>query len=473
MARFNHDIGRYEQAYGRAVGLRKLKTGELMWVKKADDAVTKHLIGKSARVVNHDEDNTVTLDFGENHEGPRFWKLDYSQLESDFVKTLREQHNRIEGGYRVSTTAANEEEPEEEPIENRKKRLRNGRVDVDSYATWERYEGMLDTAGDGELVELAEPEEVMFEEDEAESDLPDDEGVERLVAEIAGVRQNPPRTYTPPNPRPLVRQNHWFRTGDLVQYDKAYMDPIYFRAIGKILSYGTFGRYLVQFDRPIPNGHNGKGAGTPGCCKWFYRRDLIHYEPAGVRPELSRAEVRSIPVPPPVRRAAEQAQLAEEVKAMTFAPGARVQVVVHPRDNNNILGKTGQVLYKSGPYVMIEFDKVIYKGHSGNGNGKKGHCWNIHIKYLKLITTGEFYIGEDYKRAGKNLKGQKVKVLARISGPKKEFSIVEFTETVPQGHSADGRGKKAHCLTIPSSVLKLEQKEKKEGKKTKTEKRKK
>jgi hypothetical protein len=336
---------------------------------------------------------------------------------------------------------------------------------ADDSQVWEVYDAYSE-----ELIEEIEEDE---SEEVGEPADAANEDIERLANQLASrhyvdVAPQQARTYSPPPEfRNRAVRSHWFRVGDLVQYEEPGMDHVYFAAIGRVLQYGSFGRYLIEFDRPIPNGHNGKGAGTPGCCKWFYRKQLILFEMRNDDAEgerVVRPAIEPPPLPPQVKRKLEQDRLAQEKLAMSYAPGVRVAVQFNPEDNRSLAGYTGRVICKNGKYVMVELDKPISKGHSGNGRGKKGHCWNLHIKYLQILKSGNFYVKEDYKRGGKNLKGQKVKVLARIIGPDKEFSIVEFTESVPQGHSADGKGKKEHCLTVPSDILELKHEEKQDEK---------
>jgi hypothetical protein len=144
--------------------------------------------------------------------------------------------------------------------------------------------------------------------------------------------------------------------------------------------------------------------------------------------------------------------------------GARVVVHAPPSDNKALGGQQGIIISDSPGQsnVTVQFDKMIMGCHDANGDGERGRCWNLHKMLLKLVDVDVvFYIKGDYKRGNKNLKGMEVKILANITHPSNESaSVVEFEEEIPQGHSADGRGRKAHCLSVPASIIGKKKKDK-------------
>lgn len=40
------------------------------------------------------------------------------------------------------------------------------------------------------------------------------------------------------------------------------------------------------------------------------------------------------------------------------------------------------------PNISVEFDEYI-KGHTGDGTGKKGHCWNMYPETLSKINASD------------------------------------------------------------------------------------
>jgi hypothetical protein len=258
-----------------------------------------------------------------------------------------------------------------------------------------------------------------------------------------------------------------------------------------ILSKGKFGRFLLQFDRRIRGGHNGSGIGEPGRCKWFYAKDVVGISigeavrmDQASKPKKSRrphpATIRSggswSPSTAAGREPAqnsdsmwdeENIQPVKKSKKGKYLPpittsgrmlrGARVIVHASPSDNKALEGQQGIIISNSPDHsnVTVQFDKMIMGCHDANGDGERGRCWNLHKMLLKLVDVDViFYIKGDYKRGDKNLKGMEIKILANITHPSNESaSVVEFEEEIPQGHSADGRGRKAHCLSVPASII--------------------
>jgi hypothetical protein len=279
-----------------------------------------------------------------------------------------------------------------------------------------------------------------------------------------------------------------------------------------VIATGTFGRVLLQFDNRIPGGHNGKGIGEPGRCKWFYRKDVVGIsigeavvmterikrtkksrrpkpntairsdaERASGRPEWLPGKIdRHQPIQSsqsmwdsdeasaPKKRVVSSAPASlPPITSKRFERGTRVVVISAPSDNSALKGQQGVIILDSpnNHNVTVQFDKRIPGCHDANGEGHPGRCWNIHKLLIKPVDSDVvFYIKGDYKRGNKNLKDMEVKILAHITHPTNEsLSIVEFVEEIPQGHSADGKGKKAHCLSVPASII---------GKKKKPEKKK-
>ncbi len=305
-----------------------------------------------------------------------------------------------------------------------------------------------------------------------------------------------------------VKQKKILREGHLCKVQKANGDrTMYDNMAAVIVGEGKFGRFLLQFDQRIGGGHDGKGLGEPGRCKWFYKRDVVgigmseaidmgkpNKPKKSTRPKLStsvrhnnRGSWTPSSGPQPSQDSGSMWDV-EEVPAVkkakkklvpptftTFGKmtrGSRVIVQSPPSDNKALRGQQGTII-SDAPHnsnVTVQFDKSIPGCHDANGTGKRGHCWNLHKMLLKPLDADiVFFVKGDYRRGKKNLKDMEVKVLANITGgfpAGEDLSVVEFAEEIPQGHSADGRGKKAHCLSIPTSLIgKRKKREKKTIKK--------
>lgn len=65
-----------------------------------------------------------------------------------------------------------------------------------------------------------------------------------------------------------------------------------------------------------------------------------------------------------------------------FKPGDVVECLID--EGMRIKGAQARVLRIDQDYVQVEFFKAMM-GHSCSGLGKKGHCWNIFPKNLRLI----------------------------------------------------------------------------------------
>jgi hypothetical protein len=337
-------------------------------------------------------------------------------------------------------------------------------VAVDSYSAdniREVYDGEPpepEPEDEESLVEEVEEISPEAEYDEAIEDLANRVLQKRAYEQEFRVRSQPGGA--------RVRNSQTFQTGDFVKLNKFDMHPIYDRAVGRILTYSyNNGRYLVEFDSPVPRGHDGGGRGAPRCCKWYYRKDL---RPAGgfipprenPRQESRQLRVQSVP------RLAQNSWAKKKNNVSKFGIGVRVQVLENPRDREDLRGAVGTIIARMGGFITIEFDDPIHRGHAGShgGTGAEGFCWNILVDYVKIIEDGNYYIKEEYIRGGRDLKDQSVTVLARIYGRKNESCIVQFEEEVPEGHSADGQGKRSHCLTVPATILAIRRKEKSKAK---------
>jgi hypothetical protein len=294
--------------------------------------------------------------------------------------------------------------------------------------------------------------------------------------------------------------------GHLCKVQKANGDStVHDNMAAVIVGEGKFGRFLLQFDQRIGGGHSGKGLGEPGRCKWFYKRDVVGismseaidmgklnrpkkstrpklsisarpddrvlWKPSsGLQPSQDSGSMWDVEEVPAVKKARKKALLPPTFTTFgKMTRGSRVIVQSPPSDNKALRGQQG-IIISDTPHnsnVTVQFDKSIPGCHDANGTGKRGHCWNLHKMLLKPLDTDiVLFIKGDYKRGKKNLKDMEVKVLANITGgfpAGEDLSVVEFVEEIPQGHSADGRGKKAHCLSIPTSLI---GKRKKEEKKT-------
>ncbi len=305
-----------------------------------------------------------------------------------------------------------------------------------------------------------------------------------------------------------VKQKKILREGHLCRVQKANGDrTMYDTMAAVIVGEGKFGRFLLQFDQKVRGGHDGKGLGEPGRCKWFYKRDVVSismgeaiemgkpnkpkkstrpklstsirhddrvaWKPSsGLQPSQDSGSMWDVEEVPAIKKGKKKPVTPTFTTFGKMGRGSRVVVHAPPSDNKALRGQQGTVI-SNEPHnsnVTVQFDKSIPGCHDANGTGKSGHCWNLHKMFLKALDTDiVFFVKGNYERGKKNLKGMEVKVLANITGgfPAGEnLSVVEFVEEIPQGHSADGRGKKAHCLSIPTSLIgKRKKREKKTIKK--------
>lgn len=364
-----------------------------------------------------------------------------------------------------------------------------------------------DIPDDSDEPRPSEPEEELFEEVEVASERPSQSVYARFDphaphAPIGGIVdttsagesvskkvsiRSASRSERPP-----------LEVGDLcrVQNSDGLRTP-YDDVSASILSKGKFGRFLLQFNRRIQGGHDGSGIGESGKCKWFYAKDVVGISIGeAVRLDQVSPKPKKFRKPSTVRQSGgswspstaagrepaqnsdsmwdeEDIQPIKKSKKDKYLPpittsgrmlrGARVIVHAPPSDNKALKGQQGIIISNSPDHsnVTVQFDKMIMGCHDANGDGERGRCWNLHKMLLKLVDTDIiFYIKGDYKRGDKNLKGMEVKILANITHPSNESaSVVEFKEEIPQGHSADGRGRKAHCLSVPASIIGKKKKE--------------
>lgn len=155
-----------------------------------------------------------------------------------------------------------------------------------------------------------------------------------------------------------------------------------------------------------------------------------------------------------------------EKRRVGYQVGARVVVIRNPGDHKELYGRAATVMYSSLPSLCLEFDEPITGGHRGTDHrGREYSCWNIDMAYVKPISGKAVQtVIKDFEVAGKNMKGEEVKVLATFTSGKVSFSLVEFKENVG-GHSGDGLGKKGHCWSLPTRILKMATKKEKVEKK--------
>ena len=366
-----------------------------------------------------------------------------------------------------------------------------------------------DTPDDSDESRASEPEEGLFEEVEVASERPSQSTYARFDphASINAISAGGSvgRTGESVSRKVSIRSTSRserppLEIGDLCKILNADgMRTPYDNISASILSKGKFGRFLLQFSHRIPNGHAGAGVGEPGRCKWFYAKDVVgisvnqavmldqafskpkksrrpkaqvvrqsggSWSPSaaatGHEPEQSSGSMWDEEVIPPVKKSNKGKSLPPITTSGKMSRGARVIVHAPPSDNKALKGQQGIIISNSpGSNVTVQFDKMIMGCHDANGDGEKGRCWNLHKMFLKLVDTDIiFYIKEDYKRGNANLKGMQVKILANITHPSSgSASVVEFKEEIPQGHSADGRGRKAHCLSVPASIIGKKKKE--------------
>jgi hypothetical protein len=114
-----------------------------------------------------------------------------------------------------------------------------------------------------------------------------------------------------------------------------------------------------------------------------------------------------------------------------------------------------QITDNGGENIGMEFeDNWSGDYHNMNGllDGNRGY-W---IRHSDLLSSGFFsqvnidkVVKSDYIFKGKNLKGKKVKVLARLD---KEHVMAAFEENIG-GCSGDGKGKAGHCVVMRNEAL--------------------
>ena len=153
-------------------------------------------------------------------------------------------------------------------------------------------------------------------------------------------------------------------------------------------------------------------------------------------------------------------------RRLGYEVGSRVIVAKNPGDHKDLYGRAATIVYSSLPSLCLEFDEPISGGHRGPDHRYREYsCWNIDMAYVtpmsgRVVQT----VVKDFEIAGKNMKGAEVKVLTTFTSKRASFSIVEFKENVG-GHSGDGLGKKGHCWSLPTGILKTEHKKKEKAEK--------
>lgn len=93
-----------------------------------------------------------------------------------------------------------------------------------------------------------------------------------------------------------------------------------------------------------------------------------------------------------------------------------------------------------------------YNWHNLDGMVKDGHGWWIHKNVAKKIflpwTENQPEIKTDVMYKNINLKGMKYRVVSRVD----KVSFIELEQDVGGG-SADGYGKKGHCILLENKFL--------------------
>ena len=79
-----------------------------------------------------------------------------------------------------------------------------------------------------------------------------------------------------------------------------------------------------------------------------------------------------------------------------FKIGDRVELVGEACNMNINDGDVGTVVANSGRFIGVDFDRDI-GGHSCNGRGRLGHCWNIPCEDLEKLEEAEEEVEEETK----------------------------------------------------------------------------
>jgi len=104
------------------------------------------------------------------------------------------------------------------------------------------------------------------------------------------------------------------------------------------------------------------------------------------------------------------------------------------------------------------FSETVIDGWSDlDGEVDNGHGWYVSIKDLNwIIESNEGrmkIVTRNFEFNGVRLKGNKCKFLSVLEGTKDNLAFVEFEEDIG-GCSADGLGKRGHCVAVPRKIIK-------------------
>jgi hypothetical protein len=128
------------------------------------------------------------------------------------------------------------------------------------------------------------------------------------------------------------------------------------------------------------------------------------------------------------------------------------------QDLRGIAGRI-KAFTNDGEYALVEYPTKISNSADGldpNGEivAQPGYCYWHKRHWLQLankpIQHGK-KVKEDFTYRGRNLKGMPFRFIGVL--PSNEHAVVEFHEDVG-GHSADGHGKKGHCVVLPLEAIK-------------------
>jgi hypothetical protein len=178
------------------------------------------------------------------------------------------------------------------------------------------------------------------------------------------------------------------------------------------------------------------GTSTASSDVWYYKTGTT-------------TRVKTYKVEPPKRKPERKEE------PMEFQVGSKVKIIKSPSDHHlDLTGQLGTIVARSLPLVTVEFLNPIEMGHDGGREvcGKVGHCWNVDVVCLTPLSDSINIVSKDFKIQGRNVKGEKVKILKTFSTSDQYLVLVEFGEDIG-GHSGDGLGKKGHCWTLPSKIV--------------------
>jgi hypothetical protein len=123
-------------------------------------------------------------------------------------------------------------------------------------------------------------------------------------------------------------------------------------------------------------------------------------------------------------------------------------------------GHTVQIyeMHPDSSHTVGLFSPTPIEGWSDlDGEVDHKHGWYVGIKDLNWIiesNEGKMKsISHNFEFNGVQLKGKKCKFLSILENTKDNLAFVEFEEDIG-GCSADGLGKRGHCVAVPRKVIK-------------------